>query len=158
MDAFDAELIEECADTVLRLQREEFWIRFFKSAGVGGFNTLEKGDANSLGRVVSKATRARIGKIHTGNKYWVGRKHTAETKEKLRVYALNQTHRPHTAESIAKMSAAKMGHSMTVEGRLKMSAAARQRIHSPETCARRAASIKQSWDTGPLSKRRKRLC
>lgn len=158
VDAFDVELIEEVSDTSLRLQREEFWIRFFKSAGTGGFNTMVKGDANSLGRSHSVASKARMSAAHKRHKYWVGRKHTAETKEKLRLCNLGKRRGPHTAEAIAKISAAKMGHSVSAEGRIKMSEAARRRVHSPETCKKRAVSIKQSWDTGALSKRRKSLC
>jgi group I intron endonuclease len=83
IDAFDVELLEEISETALRLQREEFWILFFKSAGPAGFNVLEKGNRGPLGHGHSAATRARISANHRGGPR-VGHTTSIETRQKMR--------------------------------------------------------------------------
>ena len=99
-------------------------------------------------KAVSPEVRARIAALHIGKKHTAesiakmsasktGTKHTAETKAKLSAItsAMPQAQRdklaaaqrgrkcgPHSPESIAKMSAAKIGHSVSPETRAKISA------------------------------------
>ena len=41
VEAFDFEIIERCLPE-MRFDREEFWIKFYDSAGVNGFNTKKE--------------------------------------------------------------------------------------------------------------------
>lgn len=52
--------------------------------------TRRKISEANKGRVTSEYTRKRISETNTGNKYWLGRHHTEETKQKLRDVALNR--------------------------------------------------------------------
>lgn len=62
--AFDFEIIEQC-DKSIALAREEFWISFFNSAGLEGFNTLAKPTA-SFGILPSPISRQRMSVAHKG--------------------------------------------------------------------------------------------
>jgi hypothetical protein len=73
------------------------------------------------GRKQSQEARDKIGNTHKGNKYWEGRKHTEESKQKMRDAKVGKSShmkgKSHTEESRDKISASKKGKSNGCEGR-----------------------------------------
>jgi len=73
------------------------------------------------GRKQSQEARDKIGNTHKGNKYWEGRKHTQESKQKMRDAKVGKSShmkgKSHTEESRDKISASKKGKSNGCEGR-----------------------------------------
>ena len=73
------------------------------------------------GRTQSQEARDKIGNTHKGNKYWEGRKHTEESKQKMRDAKVGKSShmkgKSHTEESRDKISASKKGKSNGCEGR-----------------------------------------
>lgn len=68
-----------CPDYRYALDMEMAYIAAIKPE----YNVTAGGEG-VLGLRLSEETRAKLGAVNRGNKYWVGRKHTAETVEKLR--------------------------------------------------------------------------
>lgn len=102
--------IEECTDETWA-ERERFWIAHFRSVGIPLTN-LDSGGCS-------------------------GKQQSDETKEKIRSKAIG---RKHSAETIAKISAAKSNPSKeTLERYSKAQLGKKQ---SPETIAKRSASLK----------------
>jgi len=149
-DAFDFELIEWCPRNVLR-EREEFWIRFYNSASINGFNTYAKTAFLPDGFTISDATRARISAQVKGRKLppftaehrlnlsiaLKGRIISAETRAKM---GLANKGRIHTDQARENMSAAQKGRKITDATRVKISASLTGHKLSPETIAKRTAS------------------
>lgn len=79
------------------------------------------------GRKQSQEARDKIGNTHKGNKYWEGRKHTEESKQKMRDAKVgkssNMKGKSHTQETKDKISISKKGKSNGCKGRK----------HSPES-------------------------
>jgi hypothetical protein len=79
------------------------------------------------GRKQSQEARDKIGNTHKGNKYWEGRKHTEESKQKMRDAKVgkssNMKGKSHTQETKDKISTSKKGKSNGCKGRK----------HSPES-------------------------
>ncbi len=73
------------------------------------------------GKTQSQEARDKIGNIHKGNKYWVGKSHTEEAKQKMRDAKLGKSShmkgKLHTEETKDKISASKKGKSNGCEGR-----------------------------------------
>ena len=96
-----------------------------------------------LGVTRSAETRAKIGTAKRGNKYWLGKKHTPETKEKMSRLQRDKPGKPRTAESRAKQSAATRGVPKSAEHRAKIAAAHKGKTHpfrtlGPQTDQHRA--------------------
>ena len=145
IEGFDIELIEECSQEDL-VERESFWILFYNSASINGFNTIknptkspfgfqhtelhsQRTIAALTGHLVSEETRKRISlaqiekkvSLETRAKQSASQRKrvtSQKTKEKIRVL---MTGRKHTWGD--KISAAKMGHSVLEETRVKMKVA-----------------------------------
>jgi len=73
------------------------------------------------GRTQSQEARNKIGDIHKGNTYWVGRKHTEESKQKMRDAKVGKSShmkgKSHSEETKDKISSSKKGKSNGCEGR-----------------------------------------
>jgi group I intron endonuclease len=142
---FDVELIEECSPDDL-IDRESIWIQFYNSASLDGFNTVKKPTPTPLGykhgelhrqrsivaltgRAVSEETRRKISLSQ------IGKKISDETRAKLSISNRDRVTSQETKEKLSaafkgrlhtwgdKISAAKMGHSVTEDTRAKFRAA-----------------------------------
>jgi len=73
------------------------------------------------GRIQSQEARDKIGNTHKGNKYWVGKKHSEESKKKMRDAKIGGTShmkgKTHSEDTKQKISASKKGKSNGCEGR-----------------------------------------
>jgi hypothetical protein len=73
------------------------------------------------GKTQSQEARNKISYTHKGNTYWVGRKHTEESKQKMRDAKIGKSShmkgKSHTEETKDKISASKKGKSNGCEGR-----------------------------------------
>lgn len=89
---------------------EKYWINYY-SAYSNGYNSTLGGDGTS-GYTHSESTKQRIGAIHKGNTYWLGKKHTTDTLKKLVSKKLGNTNcvgRVYSSSTIKKMSDAHIG-------------------------------------------------
>jgi hypothetical protein len=88
------------------------------------------------GRTQSQEARNKIGDTHKGNTYWAGRKHTEESKQKMRDAKVGKSShmkgKSHSEETKDKISASKKGKSNGCEGRK----------YSPETIEKMRQSAK----------------
>lgn len=128
-DAFDFDVIERLPKEKL-LEREEFWIRFFNSASLDGFNTRRKPTATYV-REVSEITRKRIGLVHKG------RKASETTRKKMSVAAKERGRSPEHTE---KLRSVHVGRKLSKEHLEKLRAANVGRKMSPEATAKSVAS------------------
>jgi group I intron endonuclease len=124
-DSFDFELVEVCDKSLLR-KREEFWIQFYGSAGVGGFNSNARPTA-SYTREVSDATRQRL---RESSKRSISPEHLARIRDATR-----------TPEVLARRSAARKGCVLTDEHKAKLSKAKTGRKLPPETLDKMRAAF-----------------
>jgi hypothetical protein len=73
------------------------------------------------GKTQSQEARNKISDTHKGNTYWVGRKHTEESKQKMRDAKIGKSShmkgKSHTEETKDKISVSKKGKSNGCEGR-----------------------------------------
>lgn len=135
-ESFDFELIEKCEKNNLH-DRERFWIAFYGSASIHGFNTIANPSPVVTGVTPSKLTRERR------RLAMLGHPTSEETRMKIRIKHLGMKHTP---ESRAKMSASHLGvptgpHSP--ETRRKISISNTGKTHTEESNARNRA-----WHTG----------
>lgn len=65
------------------VEAEQFWIAYFKTLGAKLTN-LTKGGEGTNGVVLSEESKLKISRAAKGNKSWLGKTHTEETKNKLR--------------------------------------------------------------------------
>ena len=73
-------MLEFCDEDSLD-DNEIFWIDYFDSTNpVKGYNLESGGRAN---RTVSRETRKKLSNLMKGNKIWLGRTHSEETKKKI---------------------------------------------------------------------------
>ena len=150
-DAFDLELIEKCDKDTLR-DREEFWINFYDSVSVNGFNTFKKTAWPNPDYKISEATRARISAAGIGRKTGP---FTEEHRNKLSIAAKNRgfsinaiqamkksnTGKAKSLETRLKMSQAQKGRKLSDEAKKKLSMANLGKKLSKETIAKRTATL-----------------
>ena len=81
---------------------------------------IKIGEKNK-GRNQSQEARNKIGETHKGNKYWVGKKHSEESKKKMRDAKVGKSShmkgKSHTQDTIDKIRSSKKGKSNGCEGR-----------------------------------------
>lgn len=157
-DAFDFEVLEEVEAERLT-EREDHFINLLEAAHRDhGFNRCPAAEsllgikhgpyARERVEAVAAKLRGRPGKpISEERKVWLsalqlGRRHTAETREKCRAAKLGKKQSP---EAIAKSAASRCGMKPTPETRAKISAAQKGRINSPETRAKISARCRAKW-------------
>lgn len=115
-------VLEECEAVKLN-ERERYWQE--------RFNVLEEGlnckltQIGDKSGVLSEETKKKIGIKSQGRKGRLGKKHTKETKEKMRLAALGRKHSKKTKEKIGKKS--------------------KGRKHSPETLQKLSEIRKEIW-------------
>lgn len=117
-DSLSFNLLKYCEIDKL-IQTEQYYIDNTKN-----LVNICKIAGSSLGVRRSKEQREFISQMHKGNKYWLGRKHTPETK--------------------AKMSQSKKGIVPSLESRLKMSKSQTGKKHSEETKTKMSKSRRRN--------------
>jgi len=141
------EIIEEVEVDKME-EREIYWIDFFQSNlckyKEGNGLNLTDGGGGFIGYVTSEETKKKISEALKGNKKLIlsntGKKHTEETKEKLRQ---KNTGRKHTEETIQKMSESqknRYGHSEETIEKLRLARIGKKM--SEETKQKISASLK----------------
>lgn len=145
IDSFDFEVIQECPKEQL-LERERFWIAFFGSATVDGFNTRTNPIA-TYDTKISEATRARMRAAKVGHapsfeaRSKGGKAHKGKKK---------------SPESVAKVAAALRGRKATPEAIEANKAGQRKRtdvrICSPAARVKIAETLKQKGIVPPSRK------
>lgn len=118
--AFTFEVLELVLVPEMLITREQYWFDKLKPFGNKGFNIArEAGHRVRLGRPHTPEARAKIGLVHIGNKYNLGKVRSPETLEKLR-----QSHRgkpstfkgqTHTPESREKIKQARSRQQIKLE-------------------------------------------
>jgi len=127
-DAFEWQIVEYVADKDQLIEREQFWIDFFKPI----YNSSPTA-YSCLGFKHTEISKERMRRAQ------IGRKQSAETiatrSAKLKGHVV-------TKETRAKISRSHLGITPNSETRAKMSAAKKGLKQSPEIVAKRVASIK----------------
>lgn len=156
--SFDFEVIEFCPREKLA-EREDFWIKFYRSAYGNNFNTLktaqwpvfekptdeirQKLRRAALGRKFSDAHRKALSDSHTGIKHTaqsranmaashIGVKRSDEARARM---SLAQKGRTVSSECRAKLRAINLGKKHSEESKLKLSATLRGRPQNPNSAA-----------------------
>jgi group I intron endonuclease len=108
-DAIQFSVLVVCADYKYALISEMAYIGAIKPE----YNVTAGGEG-VLGLKLSEETRAKLGAVNKGNKYWVGRKHKPETVEKMRQRMIGTVGhwrgRTRPLETIEKFRAAKLAN------------------------------------------------
>jgi len=112
---FTFEVIEECSSEALGLDREKFWIDFYKTnvlkyGSVFGYNLTEGGDGSS-GFKHSKSARAKMSRDRKGTRLgeentFFGKHHSEKSKKLI---SENNMGKKHTQEAKDKISASMKG-------------------------------------------------
>lgn len=103
------EVVEECSIELLN-ERERYWQEFYNCIGKHGLNcrltkTTDKSglfssESKEKMSIVGKTHLAKIEKLKASRHDWTGKKHSPETKERMRLAAIGI---PKTKEHIAKL-------------------------------------------------------
>lgn len=144
----------------LEARRIDFWRDIVdlcnKTKGGEGVSGLVMSDEAK--RKMSEKAKGRV-----GNKSMLGKKHSEETKEKMRLAKLGKapnnagkkySRKPLSAEHRAKLSLAKKGLRMSDEARSKLSELRKIRPINSETRAKLSASARKQW-ADPLKRPRR---
>jgi group I intron endonuclease len=149
-ESFDFEVLEFCPKAQLT-DRETFWIRFYQSAGLKGFNTLSIANVAPATKH-SEATRARLREASLNmsqetrekiRKASLGRIISQETREKIREALKNRP--PISEETRAKMKVSRKKWKtplVTMLARLRLSEAGKRRAPASEETR---AKLKEAW-------------
>jgi len=120
-------IIHVCDKNELFFKEREYGI-LYNVLSNNGLNLALPGDGKNNG-LLSEETIAKMKVSQTKEKNnFFGRKHTAESLEKMR-----QSHKLKSPETIQKMREAQLGKKMSEQGKLNMSLAQKGRTHSFET-------------------------
>lgn len=114
---FEFSIIETCEEEVLN-DKEEYWIKRL-DAYKKGYN-LTKGGDGTRGYVFTEEERKKMSLAQKGNKKWLGKKHSEETKAKM---SLNNTGRVFSEETKRKISLSHIGKKASEETKIKLSIA-----------------------------------
>lgn len=143
--AFVFQVLEWCSPDKC-LEREQHWIDYYRSADPRfGYNTCPIAGSRR-GTTASDETKKKLALV------WKGRKHTEETKEKMRAAAVGRNKgRVLSEEHKAKIGSASAGRRHTKETRDKISASnlgknkGKSLPKSAETRARMSEAAKARW-------------
>jgi hypothetical protein len=132
------------------------WIEKYRSMGAELTNHTDGG-----GGIVNPTqdTRERIGAAKRGNKYWVGKRHTAETRAKLSALKTGKPMHPNTRAAIftpevgAKISATHRARELSAEELERKRAVVKLSFHSPEGRAKQRAAVATDEHKAALSAR-----
>jgi hypothetical protein len=91
----------------------------------------------SYGLIHNEETKKYIGNLNRGNKYRIGKKHTEETKNKLRRKATGRKHSQKTKEKMSKLKKGMLpwntGNQLTEEHKSNLSKSLTGRVHSEQS-------------------------
>jgi len=93
---------------------------------------------------ISEAAKERSGEKNP----FYGRKHSEETREKMRRSHAGKKRKPHSEETKRKMSESQKGRKLSEETRRKMSEAAKRRAADPEWRKRQSEKMKKNIEDG----------
>lgn len=93
-DIFEFEIIEECSPDQC-IKREQYYMDILHP-----FYNIRKNADNNFGLKRSKETCRKIGLAKKGNKFWLGRNHTEESKKKMSIFKQG---RPNNIETTIKL-------------------------------------------------------
>ena len=153
-EAFEFSLIEIVPDVMRLIEREQHWLDATSAAWVGYNITPTAGSL--LGMKHSEETRQKMSSAAKGKKKspeavektraaLKGRKMTDEQKQKMRDAKLGKKRGPHSAETKAKMSAARLGIPLSKEAVQKIAEKNRGSKQSQEEKARRGKAISEAY-------------
>lgn len=155
---FEWRILEEC-DSVSLLEREQLYLdEYYDGKDCLNFNPTAK---SPLGYKLSPEQRKRKSEasLGTGNPFF-GKRHTPESKEKIRQARLARGGRLHSEESKERIRQSHLGKRFSdahrqalseahlnpsIEIRKKLSAAAKGRVISSEQKAKASATMKEVW-------------
>lgn len=132
IDNFQFEVIDESAFNLDELNDlEEFYVSFYDTFKGHGYNSTSGGEHY----LMSEEAKQKISDVNKGNTYWLGRKHSEETKKKMSenmkgkyVGKLNGFYgKTHTEETIKLLSDSHKTENLSKETRQKMSDSQRNR-------------------------------
>lgn len=103
LDAFLFEILEEVSVELL-IEREQFYL----DSEQPEYNVCPIA-GNTLGRKASAETRRRQSAYHTANPHFLGRKHSEETRQKIRAARAKQVMQPRSQEFKERARAALLG-------------------------------------------------
>lgn len=87
-----------------------------------GYNITAGGEGHSAPH--SQATKIKIGEIKKGNKYWIGKHHSEETKQKIRIAhlgtKLSSEHKQNISKGNSGVNNAMFGKKHSIESKMKM--------------------------------------
>jgi len=91
---------------------EEFFVSQYKDCGFSMLNLTGGGHKN---QDLHESTREKLRKAATGKKHWLGRKHTQETKDKIRAGNTGQKFTKERLKNMSYSAPAKLSYSIAEE-------------------------------------------
>lgn len=83
-DNFKIEILEECDSNDILNIREIYWIDYFNAVEDKNYYNISKGgNVTNSGKILSEDTKYKISVVNKGNKYFLGKHHSSETRQKL---------------------------------------------------------------------------
>lgn len=119
---------------------EKVFLDYYRKLPAGVYNQKDPEDSNAVGVKRSEETSRKISALKSGEKHHqYGKPRTEEVKIKIREAMLKRVNPPEVGHKISK---AKMGHSVSLETRRKLSAKIKGCKHTPEAIEKiRMASL-----------------
>lgn len=126
------------------LALERFYIRWYgrKDSGTGILRNLTDGGDGVTGIIRSEETLKRMSESQSGDKHWFyGKKHSAETKEKISQMKIGKARKPFSDEHKQKMKDSKCGKNNPMFGK----------TQSEETKEKLRLARKEYWNKKRLT-------
>lgn len=139
---YDVIVIKDGMENCCALTLEKIYISKYRSLGVDLANFTDGGQGMD-GFSHSDKTREKIGRSKIGNKNWLGKNHSDETKAKLRDANIGKTL---SQEARMKISETHKGREFSETHRANLSRSAKGRVFSQEARAKMSASKKNMSD------------
>ena len=117
-------ILEYCEPSIEILNSlEAYYINKLKTKNPHGYNLTDGGDGTP-GREQTEEFKIFISGVMSGNKNWLGKKHSAETKKKMSEAQRGEKHpmfgKHHTKEAVEKIRTAQIGRKHTEESKIKI--------------------------------------
>ena len=129
---FKKEILEEC-NTITELDnRERYWISYLNATGPNGYNITKGGYGNTKGMKGKKHSDETKEKLRQAN---LGKVMSSEIKEKISESSKGKQYNPWSKESRNKMSESRKGVKHSEETKMKMSNAHKGKLYGPEHIA-----------------------